>query len=164
VNGLSNTAGAGRSQRIDVLVVDPVLADAKITASAVRRALPGASTVCVRHARQAMRLIFERGLFTLEPEVPRLIFLEPRGADLYARSLLQRLRVRHVTRGVPVIVLSSCSRPGEIAQSYLMGARDHVVKPAHPSRYIDEVKRITALWVLAADQSDAEHLSADKLA
>jgi CheY-like chemotaxis protein len=143
------------STRIDVLVVDPIPEDAKRTVSAVRRALPAASTVCVRHTQQAMRLIFERGLFTLEPEIPRLIFLEPRGAGVYARSFLQRLRVRNATRDVPVIVLSSGARPGEIAQSYLMGARDHVVKPAHPSKYLDEVERVTTLW-FGADQSEAE--------
>jgi CheY-like chemotaxis protein len=145
-----------------VLVVDPNAADGKRTVSAIRRALPDASTVRVQDIKQATRLIFEQGLFTFEPELPRLIFLEPRGIDGQARAFLQRLRARGSTRSVPVVILSRCSRPGEIAQSYLMGARDHVVKPNHLSQYIDEVERVAIAWLqLTRFQADGEHPSAD---
>jgi len=145
-----------------VLVVDPSAADGKRTVTAVQRAIPNAETVRVQDIKQATRLIFEQGLFTLEPEVPRLILLEPRGVGGQARSFLQRLRTRGTTRGVPVIVLSRCSKPGEIAQSYLLGARDHIVKPSHLSQYVDEVERVVIAWLqLAQTQADGEHPSAD---
>jgi CheY-like chemotaxis protein len=132
---------------IDVLVVDPSSDDAGLTVAAVRRAVPSASTVRVQDAKHAIRLIFDQGLFTREPQVPRLIFLEPNGIALNARVLLQRLRARTATRNVPVIVLSDCARAGEIAQSYLMGARDHIVKPPRPAQYLFEVERATAQWL-----------------
>lgn len=132
---------------IDVLIVDPSLEDAERTVIAVRRAAPGASTVRVQDPRHAMRLMFDQGLFTREPQVPRLIFLEPKGIAINARALLKRLRARNSTRDVPVVVLSDCDRAGEIAQSYLMGARDHIVKPMKSSQYFDEVERVTARWL-----------------
>ena len=132
---------------IDVLIVDPCTEDAERTVAAVRRASPGASTVRLQDPRQAMRLMFDQGLFTVEPQLPRLVFLEPKGIAINARAMLKRMRARNATRAVPVVVLSDCARAGEIAQSYLMGARDHVVKPAQTSRYFAAVERAMTLWL-----------------
>ncbi len=74
-------------------------------ANGVRRYQPEATIVRVKDGEQAMRHLFQRGLFTEEPETPDLIVL---AADLLIVStdaIIDRLRQHPRTETIPVIVV-----------------------------------------------------------
>jgi CheY-like chemotaxis protein len=74
-------------------------------ANGVRRHQPDAAIVRVKDGEQASRYLFERGLFTDEPETPHLIVLAAELPVVPANSLIDRLRQHPRTATISVIVI-----------------------------------------------------------
>jgi CheY-like chemotaxis protein len=134
-------------QRIDVLVADHGDEDARQTLAAIRRVDPIASTLRVLHADQAIRLMFNRGLFTHEPQIPRLVILELNLPMMDGKSLLRRLSKHARTQRVPVVVFTDSQNPEDLHDSYRLGARAYIEKPADPLRYSLAIERVAAKWL-----------------
>jgi CheY-like chemotaxis protein len=134
-------------QPIDVLVADYADNDARKTLAAIRRVAPIASTLRVLHGDQAVRLMFNRGLFTAEPQIPRLVILELNLPRINGKSLLRRLS-RHVrTQRIPVVVFTQSRNPEDVHDSFRLGARAYIEKPTDPLRYALAVERVAAQWL-----------------
>jgi CheY-like chemotaxis protein len=126
---------------IDVLLVENSDADSRITSAAVRTAAPLASLVRVKDGDQALRLIFSKGLFTKEPQIPRLILLELHAPRTNGSAVLERLRDDANARAVPVVLLTSSPIEGHVEASHASGAYACLVKSFHPDEYFSEVSR-----------------------
>jgi len=61
---------------LDVIICDRSASRARLTVAGLHRAEEGLSTVRVREISQLHRLMFEQGLFTREPQIPRLLLIE----------------------------------------------------------------------------------------
>lgn len=112
---------------VDVLLIDDCDASCKVTSAAIRRAAPTASLVRVKHGEQALRLIFDQGLLTHAPHIPRLIVLAWNVSNPSGDLVLRRLRETSAP-AIPVIVLTATSDRHSIAESYALGARECLVK------------------------------------
>jgi CheY-like chemotaxis protein len=89
----------------NVLVAEPDNDIWTSIAHGVRRHRPDAAIVRVKDGEQALRYLFERGLFTEEPETPHLIVLATELSVVPARSLIDRLRQHPRTEAISVIVI-----------------------------------------------------------
>lgn len=127
---------------IDVLLIEDSDADSKLTSAAVRRAAPTASLVRVKDGDQALRLLFCKGLFTEEPQIPRLVLLELDAPRTRGTVVLERLRDDSTARSIPVIVLMSNCYGSDLEEGYALGAKACLVKPFHPEDYCFEVSRV----------------------
>jgi DNA-binding NarL/FixJ family response regulator len=134
-------------QPIDVLVADYADRDARKTLAAIRRVAPIASTLRVLHGDQAARLMFNRGLFTAEPQIPRLVILDLNLPRIDGKSLLRRLSRHARTQRVPVVVFTESRNAEDIHDSYRLGARAYIEKPADPLRYDLAVEQVAAKWL-----------------
>jgi CheY-like chemotaxis protein len=74
-------------------------------ANGVRRYQQEAAIVRVKDGEQAMRYLFQRGLFTEEPETPHLIVLSAALPIVSADAVIDRLRQHPRTEAIPVIVI-----------------------------------------------------------
>ncbi|MFC4310466.1 hypothetical protein ACFPN2_15345 [Steroidobacter flavus] len=74
-------------------------------ASGVRRYQAEAAIVRVKDGEQAVRYLFQRGLFTEEPETPHLVVLSAELSIVSADAIIERLRQHPRTRAIPVIVI-----------------------------------------------------------
>jgi CheY-like chemotaxis protein len=128
---------------IDLLVIDPSPADGRNAVAAMRQVEPDAATVRLPDVHQALRLMFERGLFVREPQVPRLILCAC--IDHHFEPFMGRLRSEEPTRDVPVIVASGMCEAGTIERSRQLGAQMHVWKNSDPDRYSREIQRAVIL-------------------
>jgi response regulator RpfG family c-di-GMP phosphodiesterase len=124
---------------IDVLLIDDSDADSKITAAAVRNAAPAASLVRVKDGEQALRLIFFKGLFTVEPHTPRLVLLELNVPRRTAHQLLEGLRRDTDRQRVPVVVFTACRDRSALEEVYELGARECLVKAGDAHAYHGQV-------------------------
>jgi DNA-binding response OmpR family regulator len=129
------------SQAIDVLIIDPHDADARKTIAAVRRKAPRASTLRVMGADQAVRLMFEHGLFTKAPQRPRLIIIDLAAAGVAGKEILRR------SHDIPIVVFSARREQRDILECHLLGAHMNIVKPADPDDYAFVVERVVATWL-----------------
>lgn len=74
-------------------------------ANGVRRHQPDAAIVRVKDGEQAIRYLFERGLFTEEPETPHFVVLAAELPVVPATALIDRLRQHPRTEAISVIVV-----------------------------------------------------------
>ena len=129
---------------IDVLIIDPSDDDAKKTIAAIRRKAPKVSTLRVKSADQAAQLMFERGLFTERPQVPRLIVIDLVAAGEGGAATLRRLKNY---ANVPVIIFSATRTSKDILNSYLLGAQMNFLKPADANEYGAAIERVVGMWL-----------------
>jgi DNA-binding response OmpR family regulator len=135
------------SQAIDVLIIDPLDSDARKTIAAVRRKAPHASTLRVIGADQAARLMFERGLFTKSPQMPRLIIVDVAASGESGKEILRRVRDYAHSEYIPIVVFSARRDQKDILECHLLGAHMNIVKPVDPNDYASVVERVVATWL-----------------
>jgi CheY-like chemotaxis protein len=145
----------------DVLIADPIRPDSAATAAALRRCRPSVSIVRVMYADQAVRIMFDQGLLTLEPARPRLIFLEA-GALEGTKALLQSLCDDPRTRDIPVIVFSRTWASTDIRICRALGTRTYIVKPDDPDQYRSAVERIADMWLSPVPEPSASVSTTDE--
>jgi DNA-binding NarL/FixJ family response regulator len=129
---------------IDVLLIEPSDADARRTLSAIREFKPELSTLRVVDAAQASRLMFEQGLFTQAPQMPRLILVDLPAAGDAARDAL--LRVKALDKTIPIVIFSAQRSPKDILDAHLLGAHLNLQKPEQPADYSAAVVRLIGHW------------------
>jgi CheY-like chemotaxis protein len=93
----------------NVLVAEPDNDLWTSLANGVRRYQPEATIVRVKDGEQAMRYLFQRGLFTEAPETPHLIILAMELPIVRADAVIDRLLQHPRTQSIPVVVI----RPDE---------------------------------------------------
>jgi CheY-like chemotaxis protein len=74
-------------------------------AKGVRRFQPEAAIVRVKDGEQAMRYLFQRGLFTEEPETPHLIVLATQLPIVPTHAVIDRVLQHPRTQSIPVVVI-----------------------------------------------------------
>ena len=134
------------SQSIDILLIEPSNKDASRTLDTIRRKSPQSTSVRVLTGDQAARLCFEQGLFTREPQIPRLIIVDLAAAGDRAKFALRQLR-RDPTAQTTAVVIFSARRTGrDILDAHLIGAHMNIMKPTTSAEYAAAVERIVTLW------------------
>ena len=98
------------------------------------------------YADQALRIMFDRGLFTAKPQIPRLILLDV-GALEGGTAFLKRICADARTCDVPVVVLSASRDLSLIEDCYSFGARTYARKPTDPAEYDAEIERVAYEWL-----------------
>jgi len=110
-------SGVSTNQRIgmihNVLVAEPDNDTWTSLANGVRRYQPEAAIVRVKDGEQAVRYLFQRGLFTEEPETPQLILLAAELPLVTTDAVIDRLRQHPRTQSIPVIVIRQGAAPDD---------------------------------------------------
>lgn len=78
---------------------------------------------------------------------PSLILLEPNRFSGNGGDVLAELRDDPHLRHIPVVVLTTSSEPEDVAQSYAMGARSHLVKPLTFDDQVRMVESLLSYWM-----------------
>ena len=139
-------------ETIDVLLIEPSDFHARQTIAAIRQTKPELSTLRVIDADQASRLMFERGLFTYAPQIPRLIIVDLAASGDAAKRTLLRLKSMEAARIVPVVIFSSRRTPKDILDAHLLGAHMNVQKSADSAQYAAAVERMIRMWLTGSFQ------------
>jgi CheY-like chemotaxis protein len=127
------------SSNVDIVLCQHSNADAKLTLAGVRRGAPDASSLRVRDDTQVLRLVFQQGLFTVEPQIPRLILLD--FSESGEQRALERLRANPSTRDIPIVIVTSdYDRVPRLALA--VGVTACVKKCSDEPRYINSVARV----------------------
>jgi two-component system response regulator len=82
-----------------------------------------------------------------EPVLPGLIILDLKLPKVDGLDVLRALRAATHWRSVPVVVLSTSTRPSEIAACFANGANDYVTKVATPTELMTQVGDVATTWL-----------------
>lgn len=76
--------------------------------------------------------------------LPSVILLDLRMPVMDGREVLRRVREHPRTRHIPVVIVSTSSRPEDVESCYRLGANSFVVKvynTVQPGRYLVEIAK-----------------------
>lgn len=139
-----------------VLLVDDDSDDVDIALHAVRREALDVRVEVARDGGEALeRLGVEPGGEESE-ELPRVVFLDLNMPRVDGWEVLERMRKHPATRTLPVVVLSSSSRPEDIDRCYALGANSYLVKrfeAGRPGAYFADAVRY---WAHANEVPEGE--------
>ena len=131
------------TRRPSILVVDDSGADVRLLREAVREQGIVADLHAVEDGEQALARL-ARG-----PR-PDLVLLDLNLPRLDGRELLTAMKGDPDLRAIPVIVLSTSSSPGDVADCYARHAISYLVKPMHLEELGAVMRAIDAFWLRLA--------------
>jgi CheY-like chemotaxis protein len=86
-----------------------------------------------------------------DSELPTLILLDLRLPTVDGFEVLQAIRSHERTRSIPVIVISTSERQGDIRHCYNLGANAYITKPVDYNTFLEKLRSLRAFWLESAE-------------
>ena len=84
----------------------------------------------------------QKGLELALAEKPDVILLDIQLPDLPGTDVLPRLKASDLTRGIPVIAVTSYAMAGDRQKMLAAGCDGYIEKPIDPMLFADQVKKV----------------------
>lgn len=84
-------------------------------------------------------------------ELPNIILLDLRLPRVDGFEVLQAIRSHEHTRSIPVIVVSTSERPGDISECYRLGANAYITKPVDYTSFLQKLSSLKDFWLKSAE-------------
>jgi chemotaxis family two-component system response regulator Rcp1 len=135
-----------------ILLVEDNPADVKILQRALAQSGGGVELVVARDGSAALTYLQDSRSPDLPAErrPPDLVLLDFNLPGLTGYEVLQQLRSAPQLSLLPVIVLSTSSRPQDVTQAYAAGANAYVEKPQEFDRLVELLRQIQRFWLETA--------------
>lgn len=134
------------ARRPVILLVEDDPGDADLTREALVGGTYDSELHVVRDARSALAFLRRQGAFGDAP-APDLILLDLNLPGLDGGAVLETMKHDPVLRGIPVVVLSSSSAPGDVRHAYECFANCYVTKPVGLDPFRTTVRAIEHFWL-----------------
>ena len=125
-----------------ILLVEDNPDDAELTRLALDRVRSASKVVHLTDGAQALEYLHGPAR---APDL-RFVILDVKLPKVDGLQVLARLRAEPSTRSIPVVILSSSNREGEIARCYELGVNSYVVKPVELDEYMDRISALGRYW------------------
>lgn len=127
-----------------VLLAEDNADDEFFTCRALRASEQALEIHVARDGAEAVDML----LATAGPQLsPDLILLDINMPKLDGIAVLVRLRGERRTRMTPVVMLTSSSRPEDVARAFEAGANSYLVKPIESSHLLQVVGDMARYWL-----------------
>lgn len=88
---------------------------------------------------------------------PLLVLLDMSMPKIGGLEVLKAIRADPRTRNVPVVMLTTSSRPEDVERSYALGANGYIVKPSDFERYTAAVAGAGSYWLTWNTPAEPAH-------
>jgi CheY-like chemotaxis protein len=126
-----------------ILVVDDSCADVRLLREAVQEQGIVADLLTVEDGEQALA-------YLANGPRPDLVLLDLNLPRVDGREVLTAMKDDPELRAIPVIVLSTSSSPGDVAECYARHANSYIVKPMHLEELGAVMRAIDDFWLRLA--------------
>jgi CheY-like chemotaxis protein len=126
-----------------ILVVDDSCADVRLLREAVQEQGIVADLLAVEDGEQALA-------YLANGPRPDLVLLDLNLPRVDGREVLTAMKDDPELRAIPVIVLSTSSSPGDVADCYARHANSYIVKPMHLEELGAVMRAIDDFWLRLA--------------
>jgi CheY-like chemotaxis protein len=131
---------------VEILLAEDNPEDAEMTLRALRRNNLANHVRWVKDGEEALGYLFGEGRSASRP--PRLVLLDIKMPKVDGIEVLRRLKEDPVTRGIPVVVMTSSNEERDVVDAYRLGVNSYIVKPVQFESFIETVAKIGMYWVL----------------
>ena len=133
-----------------ILLVEDNPDDEELVLRSLRRANIANDVVVMHDGMEALEFLFgaNGGPACDSARMPALVLLDLKMPRVGGIEVLQRIRLEHATRYMPVVILTSSSEDEDIVRSYEQGANSYVRKPVDFTEFANVVQRLGLYWLL----------------
>lgn len=144
--------GMQTSRGVDILLVEDNPDHAEFTLKALADGNAQNRTYWVKDGEEALDFLHRRRGWADATASPRpgLILLDINLPKLDGHEVLRRLKSDETFREIPVIMLTTSSKPDEVTASYRAGANSFVTKPVKFSQFVDHIRSLKQYWTLTS--------------
>jgi CheY-like chemotaxis protein len=137
------------SSRRAILLVEDNPADIQITRRALRESGAPVELIVVRDGQEAVDYLCRHGAHAADASwrVPDLILLDLNLPRLTGQEVLRHIRGEEALQSVPVVVLTTSTRPEDIRDVYAAGANTYIEKPQDFARFVETLRTIQRYWL-----------------
>lgn len=133
----------------DLVLAEDSPEDVELILGALTRTVDPSAILVVRDGAEALEFFFARGRYVgRDPfEQPRLTLLDLNLPLVPGLEVLRQLRNDHVTRRMPVVILSAGAVPRDVRTAMTLGANSFIRKPMDGSRLADTLATVASYWL-----------------
>jgi two-component system response regulator len=137
-----------KSKRLDVLLVEDSLADARLILEVFKEENVNADITVVRDGEEAMDFLQKRNEFE-KVNTPSLILLDLNLPKKDGREVLSEIKKNHHLNGIPIIILTTSQSEDDVAKCYKLQASCFVTKPIDLDKFVDVIRSLDEFWFSA---------------
>ena len=140
------------SRVIDILLVEDNPDHAEFIIKALADGTNDHRAFWVKNGEEALDFVHHRRDWVDEKAAPRpgLILLDINIPKLDGHEVLRQLKNDATFREIPVIMLTTSSKPDEITASYRAGANSVVTKPVMFAQFVDHIRSLKQYWTFTS--------------
>lgn len=135
---------------VEVLLVEDLQEDAELSIRALKKNNLVNDIKWVEDGEEALDYIFGRGEYAdrnIEHK-PKVILLDLKLPKVSGQEVLEKLKSDPLTKGIPVVVMTSSKEDKDIDRVYALGASSYIVKPVDFMKFAEAVAEVGHYWLL----------------
>jgi two-component system, response regulator len=126
-----------------VLLVEDNLTDEELTTRALKNSGIPLAIQVARDGEEALAAVANQ-----PDRLPDLVLLDLKLPKISGLDVLKRLRTDDRTRALPVVVLSSSTKPEDVATAYRFGCNGYVSKGVDYLEFVQLAKVLAQYWLV----------------
>jgi CheY-like chemotaxis protein len=147
---LFERAAYGRSQLVEILLVEDNPSDIELTMRAFKKARLTNPIHVVQDGVEALDFLFAIGRHAgrREAPLPEVILLDLNLPGKSGLEVLRQIKADQRTRNIPVVVLTVSKRDRDINECRRLGAETYIVKPVDFQSFSEVTTQLSLAWAL----------------
>jgi two-component system, response regulator len=135
---------------VEVILVEDNPDDAALTIRALKKHNLANKLIHLKDGAEALSFIFATDEFVSRnvESKPRVILLDLKMPKINGIEVLEKIKMDHRTRTIPVVVLTSSAEDPDIKKCYELGVNSYIVKPVEFDNFVKTVADLGLYWML----------------
>jgi DNA-binding response OmpR family regulator len=135
-------------QVLEVLLVEDTATDAELCMRTLKKQNVANEIVWLKDGAEALDYLFDESAAAKRRGMPRLILLDLNLPKVNGLEVLRRVKQDHLTKCVPVVVLTSSKEDRDIVESYNLGVNSYISKPVEFSAFVETIAQLGLYWLM----------------
>lgn len=133
-----------------ILLVEDNPDDEDLTIRALEQNRIKNAVFVARDGAEALDYLFGRGKHSGRDTriLPQVVLLDLKLPKVDGLEVLRQLRANHLTRLLPVVILTTSNEEQDKLKGYSLGANSYVRKPVDFGQFTEAVKQLGLFWLL----------------
>ncbi|MEQ8925730.1 MAG: response regulator [Fulvivirga sp.] len=129
-----------------ILLVEDNEDDVLLTLRAFKQNKIANEVIVANDGVEALDLLF--GNNSTKPLKPSVILLDLKLPKLSGMEVLKRIQKNKITRGIPVVILTTSNEEDDVVKSYDFGANSYIRKPVDFESFLEVVGQLGLYWLV----------------
>jgi two-component system response regulator len=138
------------NHEVEILIVEDNHEDAELAIRALKKNHLANNLIHVIDGAEALDFLFAQGIYTDRNvnNVPKLILLDLKMPKINGLEVLQKIKSDPLTKGIPVVILTSSAEDPDVKKSYALGANSYIVKPVEFNNFAKTITDLGMYWMV----------------